>query len=58
MEYSDGKTPTRKEYICNLEDKIKVPQFLKDMEGIIRPGEEYNPIEAFEVVKEVFIQNM
>ncbi|MCL1809000.1 MAG: nucleotidyl transferase AbiEii/AbiGii toxin family protein [Clostridiales bacterium] len=56
MEFSDGKAPSSKEYLHNLEDKMKVPQFLQDMDGIIRPGFAYDPIAAFEVVKEVFIE--
>jgi len=55
MEFSVGKTPTEKEYLRNLEEKMKVPQFLKDMDDIIRPGIKYDPFTAFEVVKEVFI---
>jgi len=37
---------------------MKVPQFLKDMDGIIRPGLDYDPFTAYEVVKEVFVDNL
>ncbi|MDR2600528.1 MAG: nucleotidyl transferase AbiEii/AbiGii toxin family protein [Oscillospiraceae bacterium] len=56
--FSDGKAPSKEVYIRNLEDKMKVPQFLKDMDGIIRPGIEYDPSKAFEIVKEVFLKQM
>jgi len=58
MELSDGKTPPQKEYLRNLEEKMKIPQFLKDMDGIIRPGFTYDPFTAFEVVKEAFVDNI
>ena len=55
IEFSDGKIPSKKDYLSNLEEKMKVPQFLKDMDDIIRPGVEYNPFKAFEVVNEMFL---
>ena len=58
IEFSDGKTPSSKEYACNLEEKMKVAQFLQDIDGIIRPGFDYDPFVAFEVVKEVFVENL
>jgi len=58
MEFCDGKIPSQKEYLRNLEEKMKVPQFLKDMDGIIRPGLDYDPFTAYEVVKEVFVDNL
>jgi len=58
MEFSNGKIPSSKEYSINLAAKMKVPQFLKDMDGIIRPGFDYDPFTAFEAVKEVFIYNL
>jgi len=58
MEFSDIKTPSRKEFLRNLDEKMKVPQFLKDMDGIIRPGFAYDPFTAYDVVKEVFIDNL
>ena len=53
--FSDEKVPSKEAYLRNIEDKMKVPQFLKDMDDIIRPGIEYNPYKAFETVKEVFL---
>ena len=58
MEFSVGRVPPRMEYLRNLEEKMKVPQFIKDTDEIIRPGFDYDPFEAFEVVKEVFIDNL
>jgi len=58
MEFFGGKTPSRKEYLRNLEEKMKVPQFIKDMDGILRPGFTYDPFVAFDVIKKVFIDNL
>jgi len=58
MELSVGRAPSMKEYIDNLEAKMKVSQFLQDMDGIVRPGFNYDPFAAFETVKEIFISNL
>lgn len=58
IEFSDKKTPSPKEFLYNLEEKMKIPQFLKDMDGLIHPGFAYDPYTAFDTVKEVFIQNL
>jgi len=54
IEFSDGNAPSSRTYLHNLEEKMKVPQFLKDMDGIIRQGVAYDPYTAFETVKNVF----
>jgi predicted nucleotidyltransferase component of viral defense system len=56
--FSDTKIPTHKEYLRNIEDKMNKMQFLQDMDGIIRPGFEYDPFVAFDTVKSVFIDNL
>jgi predicted nucleotidyltransferase component of viral defense system len=58
IEFSDGNIPSAEKYSRNLEDKIKVPQFLKDMDGVTRPGLTYDPFIAFEQVKRVFLQHL
>ena len=56
--YSDMKVPTRKEYLLNLEKKMADRLFLSDTDGILRSDIVYNPIQAFESVKSMFIMNM
>jgi len=58
IEFSDGNIPAVNKYIHNIEEKMKVTQFLKDMDGIIRPGFSYDINEAFEHVKRVFVQHL
>lgn len=58
MESSVGNVPTYKMFINNLDEKLKIPQFTQDMESIIMPGFEYNPVSAVEVVKETFLMKI
>lgn len=42
---------TQKEFLENMEKKIVDPDFLSDMEGLLRPSLSYNIMEAYEFVK-------
>ena len=56
--YRNVDVPSVGKYTQNHCDKMKVAQFLEDMDGIIRPGFSCNPHEAYETVKSVFIKHM
>ncbi len=43
-----GKPPTQKEFLLNMELKMKSTQFSGDMEGLLSPNMQYNQDEAFE----------
>jgi predicted nucleotidyltransferase component of viral defense system len=58
MEFSDIKAPSKTEYARNLDEKMKNPRFLSDMNEIIRPELDYDPFVALEVVKEAFVDNL
>ncbi|HZY35276.1 MAG TPA: nucleotidyl transferase AbiEii/AbiGii toxin family protein [Mucilaginibacter sp.] len=58
MDFSIGSSPTQKEYLLNLEDKMKDEYFTGDIMGLIRPDEEYDQLKAFELVKEELISRM
>ncbi len=46
---SAGKAPpSEKEFILNMEQKVKDPDFIGDMESLLRPGIYYNQDTAFE----------
>jgi len=47
-----------KEYITNLEAKMKDKEFLGDISGILRPDVKFNMTEAFELVKKNIIEKM
>lgn len=58
MLFSTQKVPTLKEYIRNLESKMKDPEFLGDTVALLRPEEKYDPDSAFKLITEsVFNEN-
>ncbi|MGB6151047.1 MAG: nucleotidyl transferase AbiEii/AbiGii toxin family protein [Pricia sp.] len=51
MAFSVGKPPSQKEFLQNIEAKENDPNFTGDMEGLLRPGIEYDQEGAFEWLK-------
>ncbi|APQ18599.1 nucleotidyl transferase AbiEii/AbiGii toxin family protein [Maribacter hydrothermalis] len=47
MKFSVDKTPSRKEFLMNIEEKENDPNFTGDMEALLRPEIEYNHEAAF-----------
>jgi predicted nucleotidyltransferase component of viral defense system len=58
MGFSVAQPPTYQQFILNMERKIANPDFLEDMESLIRPDEIYNVEEAYRVVKERIIDKL
>lgn len=59
MEYSvDNKSPTLKQFLANMEEKMTDREFLKDIDIILKPGVEYNNDKAWEFVKEKLIMKI
>ncbi|MFV0591320.1 MAG: nucleotidyl transferase AbiEii/AbiGii toxin family protein [Draconibacterium sp.] len=52
------KPPTQKEFLLNMERKIKDAEFLGDTNMLLRPDEKYNPQEAYELVKNELIEKL
>lgn len=52
------KPPTAKEFLKNIEEKEKDPDFLGDLEGLLRPGITFDHHEAFTWLKEEVIAKM
>jgi len=50
--------PTQKEYLQNMELKIQDKEFLNDTNFLLRPDERYNPIQAWELVKNQLIKKL
>ena len=50
-----GYHVTQEEFRKNLRDKMKNRDFLRDTEGLIRPGITYDPQEAFQLVENLLI---
>jgi predicted nucleotidyltransferase component of viral defense system len=47
--------PTQKEYLQNMELKIQDEEFLGDIYSLLQPNDEYNPVDAWELVKNKLI---
>jgi len=58
MKYVVGKVPTKKQFARNIEDKQNDPEFLGDMEALLRTGLDYNTEDAFEWLKTELIEKM
>lgn len=58
MEFVVEKSPTHKQFILNTEAKMEDPEFLNDYKLLLRPGIEYNPFEAYEVVRSKLIDKL
>ena len=50
-----GYHVTQEEFRKNLHDKMKNRDFLRDTEGLLRPGITYDPQEAFQLVESLLI---
>lgn len=58
MDFVVGKPPTQKQFLWNLEEKQRDSAFLGDLEGLLRPGVEYDQEQAFEWVKKEIVGKM
>jgi len=52
------KPPTQKEYLLNLEQKIGDREFWGDTKMLLRPNENYNPVEAWNFMKTGLIEKL
>jgi predicted nucleotidyltransferase component of viral defense system len=50
--------PTQKEYLQNMELKMQDEEFLGDTNQLLRIGEKYNPVEAWELVRNQLIEKL
>jgi predicted nucleotidyltransferase component of viral defense system len=50
--------PTQKEYLLNMEQKIEDEEFLGDTAMLLRSDEKYNPVEAWELVRNRLIEKL
>jgi predicted nucleotidyltransferase component of viral defense system len=51
MKFAVENPPSQREFLANLEAKIKDSEFLGDTKALLRPGVNYDPLVAYEVVK-------
>lgn len=58
MDFSDGRSPSRKEFLMNLDEKMKDDEFQGDVKGLLHPLESFDIDEAYELVKEKFLRQL
>ena len=58
IEHSVGEIPSQKEFIKNMERKIKHQEFLADIMSLLRSDEEYDQEKAYELVKTELIEKI
>jgi predicted nucleotidyltransferase component of viral defense system len=58
MRFSVRKPPTQKQFLINMEDKLREPDFEGDIFALLRPGISYNQGEAYELIKSKLIEKM
>ena len=58
MEFVVDKTPSYKQFVNNMEEKMQDPQFLEDTTMLLRPEIKFSPIEAYPLVYKTFIDRM
>lgn len=58
MSFSVKNPPTSKEFVRNMEEKMNNIEFLGDTKGLLRPDENYDPYEAWEIVKTELVEKL
>jgi predicted nucleotidyltransferase component of viral defense system len=58
LAYSKMKSPTKKQFINNLKEKLQDKVFIGDTASLLRPGEDYYPEEAFDVVNSILLEKL
>ena len=58
MDPSRGKSPTQREFIANLEEKIEDPDFNGDIHALLRPGVHYNQTIGFDLIREKLLERL
>lgn len=54
----EGKKPTHSLYVSNMEEKMSNDEFLGDTTFLLRPDENYDPEEAYRIVKSQLIDKL
>lgn len=58
MTFAVGQSPSQKEFLKNMELKLKHPEFLADILMLLRPDENYDQEAAYELVKTELIERI
>jgi len=58
MAYSVEKPPTQKQFLLNMEQKLKDPDFEGDIYALLRPGVQFDQARAYELIKNELIKKI
>ena len=58
MRFVVDNPPTQKQFLQNMGAKMLDSEFLGDIAALVRPDEDYNPYEAYELVKTEIIEKI
>lgn len=58
MDFTTDHLPTYKEYVMNIEEKLKDSEFAGDTAQLIDSSMVFNPEEAYRLVKEMLIDKL
>ena len=58
MEFAIDNPPSQKEFLQNMEIKMRDNEFLGDTELLLRPEEKFRPKEAYEMIKSELIEKI
>ena len=58
MEFVVDKAPSYKQFVNNIQEKMKDAEFLGDTQSLLRPGTTFNPNDAYPLIYETFIDKM
>lgn len=58
MAYSVDKSPTQKQYLRNMEEKLEDPDFSGDIYALLQPGINYHQATAYDLIKTELIDKI
>lgn len=58
MAFVVDHSPTYKEYVLNMEEKMKDTDFLGDTKNLLRLGDTFDPAQGYEIVKSTLIDRL
>ena len=58
MSFTVSQPPTYKQFVANMEEKMEDPDFLGDIQNLIRPEMTFDPVKSYALVKSMLIDRM
>lgn len=58
MAFSVDNSPTKKQFLQNMEQKLQDPDFQGDIYALLRPGVDYNQDKAYELIRTELIEKI